>query len=174
MNTNSVPSVHQVADLFLSNVDVSAGDSITSLKLQKLCYFAQAISLAENQCPIFAEPIEAWAHGPVVPILYRRFKQYGWQSIDPTDTKNKPRLNGNHAPLVKKIWDVLSPFSAKALEKITHNHAPWLNAYGDTPSGGRCDVVIEQNDIETFYRKEKQKEWWQGLVGKFDSSVSAS
>src|SRR5688572_102804 len=43
---------------------------MTAMKLQKLVYYAQAWSLVWDEKPMFEDPIEAWASGPVVPTLY--------------------------------------------------------------------------------------------------------
>ena len=52
---------------------------ISNLKLQKLLYFVQAEFLAftEKKQPCFQEEIEAWGFGPVVPGVYKEFRQYG-------------------------------------------------------------------------------------------------
>ena len=47
------------------------GESITTLKLQKLVYYSQAWHLVWDEEPLFSERIEAWANGPVVRELYR-------------------------------------------------------------------------------------------------------
>jgi len=41
---------------------------MTAMKLQKLCYYAQAWSLVWDERPLFDERIEAWANGPVCPV----------------------------------------------------------------------------------------------------------
>lgn len=175
MTRNTTPSVHQIADYFLSKNDPSAGDLISNLKLQKLCYFAQAVSLGRHGSDIFEEKIEAWAHGPVIPELYRRFKKYRWNAIDPTDLrKHEEPLNGKNLPIVEEVWEALAPLSAKSLEKLTHEHEPWRAAYGDTPLGGRCDAEISIASMKAFYRQEKQKEWWQNLVEQSRRRAGAS
>lgn len=175
MIRNTMPSVHQVADFFLSRNDPTAGDVISNLKLQKLCYFAQAISLCQNDTAIFAEEIQAWAHGPVMPELYKRFKKYGWQAIDPTDLGTyDEKLNGKNLPLLEAVWAVFSPLSAKQLEKLTHEHEPWRAAYGDTPLGGRCTAEISIASMKAFYRQEKQKNWWKALVEQSDRRHASS
>src|SRR5689334_14747494 len=80
-------SCDTVADFFLLQVDDLAGDTISNLKLQKLCYYAQAWSLALDGKPLFGERIEAWAHGPAIPALYGRFKKYGFQAIETSDRR---------------------------------------------------------------------------------------
>ena len=51
---------------------------MTTLKLQKLVYYAQAWSLSLDKTPLFDEKIEAWPNGPVVKDLYdcHRGQQY--------------------------------------------------------------------------------------------------
>ena len=65
-----------VADYFLSLVDEDSGDSISNLKLQKLVYYAQGLHLACFDRPLFNEDIQAWAHGPVIPELYYKYREY--------------------------------------------------------------------------------------------------
>lgn len=47
---------------------------MTHMKLQKLCYYSQAWHLAWDGVPLFPERIEAWANGPVVPVLYEALR----------------------------------------------------------------------------------------------------
>ena len=44
--------------------------AVSTWKLQKLCYYAQAWSIAWTDQPIFDEDFQAWANGPVCPELY--------------------------------------------------------------------------------------------------------
>ena len=75
-------TVDNIADFFLSK------ESISPKKLQKLVYYSYAWSIAllndspENiQFKLFESDVEAWVHGPVVPELYRKYKDFGWQEI---------------------------------------------------------------------------------------------
>ena len=55
--------------------------SVDNLKLQKLLYYAQAWHLVFRGKPLFRERIEAWVHGPVVPLIYREYRKYGYLQI---------------------------------------------------------------------------------------------
>lgn len=46
--------------------------NMSCMKLQKLCYYAQAWSLVWDNVPLFDEDFEAWASGPVCPELFHR------------------------------------------------------------------------------------------------------
>ncbi len=47
---------------------------LPAMKLQKLVYYSQAWSLVWDDMPLFEEPIEAWANGPVVKSLFELHK----------------------------------------------------------------------------------------------------
>ena len=61
---------YDIAKYFLAQADEEIGDLISNLKLQKLVYYAQGFYLALHDEALFPEDIEAWTHGPVVPVLY--------------------------------------------------------------------------------------------------------
>lgn len=147
-------SCHHVADFFLLKIDQNAGDSITNLKLQKLCYYAQAWHLALFGKKLFEGKIEAWAHGPVVPELYNRFKKYKWECIDALDTKTDPYsdLHWDDLEFLDMVWEKYGSFSGITLEKMTHKEDPWKLAYGDRPYGSRCDVEITAESMEKYYK----------------------
>jgi uncharacterized phage-associated protein len=83
-------SCHVVADYYLVRLDPTAGDSISNLKLQKLCYYAQAWSLALRGKPLFPERIEAWAQGPVVPELSGAWRHPAHPSARPRSDASTP------------------------------------------------------------------------------------
>ena len=145
-------SCHVVADYFLLQVDPMAGDAISNLKLQKLVYYAQAWSLAFRGTPLFPEDIEAWAHGPVVPQLYRRFEAYSWQAIDPTELVSDPlaQLSEVGVELLESVWRAYGKFTGRQLENLTRSEVPWKNAYGDRPQGHRCSEVIILDAMRQF------------------------
>lgn len=148
------PSAHAIADYFLLKVDVSAGDTLSNLKLQKLCYFAQIAAIIKMGRPMFDDEIQAWAHGPVVVKLYRRFRKYGWQAIDPTNLKTAPHkvLGDEEQKILDTVWDSLSGFSAKHLEDLSHQTQPWKDAYTPEKLGLRCTNPISVESIEAFCR----------------------
>ena len=53
-------SVFDVAKYILNNKG-----RMSTWKLQKLCYYSQAWSLAWTETPLFEEDFEAWKNGPV-------------------------------------------------------------------------------------------------------------
>jgi uncharacterized phage-associated protein len=70
-----------IANYFIQSVDTDSGDNITHLKLQKLMYFAQAWYLANINKVLFDEDMQAWAHGPVTPSIWHKYKENRWGSL---------------------------------------------------------------------------------------------
>lgn len=134
---------HDVAKYFVSLVDEEAGDSITNLKLQKLLYYAQGVNLALNDAPLFVEPIEAWTHGPVVPRVYRAYKQHGGEAI-PIERVNLDLYPKDIRELLDEVYEVFGQFSAAKLRAMTHSESPWK----DTPPG----AVISPESMKAYFK----------------------
>ena len=58
-------SVFDVAKYILENCG-----TMSTMKLQKLCYYSQAWSLVWDDTPLFEEDFHAWANGPVCKELF--------------------------------------------------------------------------------------------------------
>ena len=54
---------------------------ISNLKLIKLMYIAQGLSLSLSDRALFPDPIEAWKYGPVISSIYHEFKHFGRNPI---------------------------------------------------------------------------------------------
>ncbi|MEN8218208.1 MAG: type II toxin-antitoxin system antitoxin SocA domain-containing protein [Pseudomonadota bacterium] len=117
----STYQVNQIADWFLASIDREAGDTISHFKLQKLMYYTQAWSLAINGKCLFDEDFEAWTHGPVLPSLWYRFKELGWDSIPPSAISSKCDISTEVVELLSYILNSYGNLSAKPLEELTHS-----------------------------------------------------
>jgi uncharacterized phage-associated protein len=117
----------QVARFFLSVTDPEDND-VSNLKLQKLCYYAQGLCTAMRGAPLFADRIEAWDHGPVVPNLYHQYKQYGSQPIPVVTDFNRKDLEEADRQALTDIYAYYAQFSAWRLRNMTHDEAPWADA----------------------------------------------
>ena len=142
-------TVNKIAD-YLLWFACSHGDPLTNLKLQKLIYYAQAWHLALKDSPLFEDRFEAWVHGPVVPSLYRRFKENGWS---PIIVNNEPE--GLSTEIITHLQDVLKVylgFSAYDLERLSHSELPWKSARGDLPPDEASNAKISSDEMKAYYR----------------------
>lgn len=117
---------------------------ITTMKLEKLCYYSQAWSLVWDEAPLFPERFEAWANGPVCPDLYGRHK--GMFRIDGDDLKcgDPDRLTDSERETVDAVLDFYGGLGAYQLSEMTHHEDPWRNARGSLAPGepGRTEIPI--------------------------------
>ncbi|MCV86824.1 DUF4065 domain-containing protein [Listeria monocytogenes] len=114
---------------------------INNLKLQKLLYYAQAKFLVEKSRPLFKENIEKWKLGPVVPEIYRLYKNYGAKNIHSPEERleiifNKEggfkfenikleQIKSEDKQLLNLVIDKFAPFNPFDLVNMTHAHEIW-------------------------------------------------
>ena len=156
---NQKPSILQVACYFLYIVDRGMGDVLTNLRVQKLCYFAQAVKLSRgDNSALFDENFEAWAYGPVCRSLYNKFRRFGWQAIDVEAFRHVrvDKLPRQDMELLDKVWDRLGHFSGRELTDISHGHAPWRTARGNLPPEVRCHNEISVPTMHSYYACSKE------------------
>jgi len=141
-----------VADFFLANQDKEAGDTISNMKLQKLCYYAQGFSLAMLNAPMFSEHIEAWMHGPVVPQLYQRYSQYGSGSIPPPAeplANIAARFSSEQLKVLGDVYDEYGQYSAWRLRNFTHEEPPWIKHFSSDDVAHTEEIPLE--DMKKYF-----------------------
>ena len=126
---NRTYTADQIARYFLAKTDEGVGDLISNLKLQKLCYYAQGLGMATRGEPMFPEPLEAWLHGPVVPGLYRAYRQYEANAIPPVTDLDLESYEPADRKILDDVYDFYGQYSAWRLRQMTHGEAPWREAY---------------------------------------------
>ena len=153
MSRNALVPVNQVANYFLLRTNVPAGDVMTHLKLQKLCYFAQVFNLVNRDCKLFEDTFQAWSHGPVAPALWKRFKKFTWQGIggDGVGSLSIKSLTDADEQILDAVWVKLGRWTARELEYWTHQHDPWKHARGNTPRGWHATTEISVASLKKFY-----------------------
>ena len=123
-----------VARYFLANQHTEdAGQRISHLKLQKLCYYAQGFALAVLNRPLFLDDIEHWQHGPVVPSLWREYRSYGSEELPIPRDLNLKLYDAETQSLLDGMYHMYGQFSAWELRNMTHTEPPWANSPGDAP-----------------------------------------
>lgn len=142
-------SVFDVAKWFLHK------ESMTHKKLQKLCYYAQAWHLALLDKPLFAEEIQAWIHGPVIPALYPYYANYRW--LDIPQVKNETIFDERTTDLLEAVFGTYGEFTGDQLERLTHSERPWQEARGDLQPFEPCENVISNETMKSFYFEEYRK-----------------
>jgi uncharacterized phage-associated protein len=122
---------------------------MSAIKLQKLVYYSQAWHLVWEDKPLFADRIEAWANGPVVPNLYRehrgRFMINAWSKGDAN------KLTPGEKTSVDSVVGFYGDKDAFWLSELTHREPPWREAREGVPPGVRSSREISKAAMAEFY-----------------------
>ena len=127
--------------------------NMSTWKLQKLCYYAQAWSLAWTEQPLFEEDFQAWANGPVAPVLFaqHRGKFSVSESDFPSNLESLPNLTEDEKDTINKVLEFYGKFEPYELREQTHSEQPWKIAIGDTPDGASSSNLISKDSMGDFY-----------------------
>ena len=123
---------------------------MTAMKLEKLCHYSQAWLLVWDGSPLFEESFEAWANGPVCPVLFDR--HHHMFTVSMTDIPGDPKkLTCDQRATIDAVIEAYGKLDAYQLSTLTHSEAPWVDARGGLPSGARSDAIIALEAMESYY-----------------------
>lgn len=124
--------------------------SMSTMKLQKLCYYSQAWALVWDDSPLFQEEFQAWANGPVCPELF--FQTKGSYSVNASDeTGGIGDLSEEQKDTINRVLDYYGKHDAQWLSQLTHMEEPWIKAREGVPSGAGCNQIITKESMALYY-----------------------
>ena len=123
---------------------------MSTMKLQKLCYYSQAWALVWDDSPLFNEEFEAWANGPVCKELFHQTQ--GKFSVSAADEPgSSARLTDDQKDTINRVLDHYASHNAQWLSQLTHMEAPWKEARKNIPDGTPCSAVISKESMAEYY-----------------------
>lgn len=137
-------SAHDVAAYILSKCS-----PMSTMKLQKLVYYAQVWHLVWVDEPLFADRIEAWANGPVVPVLFRTHR--GSFTVREWPRGNAGNLSKVHTGTIDAVLKTYGGLDGRQLSYLTHSEDPWRNARGDLGPTEVSDAEITVEAMQGYY-----------------------
>lgn len=126
---------------------------ISHLKLQKLCYYAQAwrIALSNGHDKFFNDKFEAWVHGPVNPSLFQKYRVFSWDLI-PNEAVDLNVFTKDERKVLEEVWKVYGSLEAKFLENLTHSEKPWIDARRGLSENEYSNNQIDEIHMRDYYR----------------------
>lgn len=137
-------NVHDVAAYVLKHED-----QMTTMKLQKLCYYSQGWSLAWDGVPLFGEEIQAWMNGPVVYELFNEHR--GRFVVSEWPAGNPDNLTKDERETIDAVYGTYGKYTAQQLSDMTHNESPWLEARDGLPEGNRSSATIDLDTMQAYF-----------------------
>lgn len=117
----------QIAEHFLL-IAAESGDDLDQLKLQKLCYYAQAFYLGYYDRPLFNDAVEAWQYGPAVKQLHKRYRKHGDGPIPAPAARPTPLPLMRQEALLAEVYEMYGAMTSTELANQTHYDEPWRRA----------------------------------------------
>ena len=142
-----VVSVLDVAQYVLSK----QSSPVTTMKLQKLCYYSQAWHLAWTGSPLFRERVLAWANGPVVRELFEQHRGKYAVTRGQLHGGDPLALSADQAETIDAVLDAYGSMSGARLSVLTHAETPWKAARGSIAEDARSGAVISHQAMRDYY-----------------------
>lgn len=138
---------------------INSGKEITNLFLQKILYYVKGISPLYLGKTIISEPCEAWKYGPVFPVVYEKYKEFGKQEIIINLSNNyiENLLTEDEKKVTDFVLHTFGIYNAWFLKDLTHLEAPWTAArLGLDDNDASRNIMDNDLIIEYFSRMDKK------------------
>ena len=127
------------------------GSPCSTMKLHKLLYYSQAWSMVWEESPLFFQPVEAWANGPVIRQLFNYHRGLYQMGYNDMAVGNEDALSATQKADVDEVLDFYGGRSAQWLIDQTHIEAPWKDARKGLASNERGNNVITLQAMQEYY-----------------------
>lgn len=126
------------------------GGHMSTMKLQKLVYYAQAWSLVWDEKPLFDSPIEAWANGPIIPDLYNQHRGLFTATID-TFPEDSEKLTEDEKDTIDVVLGAYGHLNGQQLSDLSHSERPWREARKGVEDGASSTNKVSEEVMQEFY-----------------------
>lgn len=149
--TKSIERCGHMASIFdVAKYILEQQGEMSTMKLQKLCYYSQAWSLVWDDQALFIEEFHAWTNGPVCKELF--YETQGKFSVTVSD---EPGDSDNLTAIQKETIDAVlkhyASHDAQWLSRLTHMEDPWKQAREGIAPGLPCDNIISKESMGMYY-----------------------
>ena len=147
-------TINSATDYIITSFKCEGEEYLPNIKLQKLLYYSQAWHLGIYKNTLFDGKFQAWIHGPVNREIYDRFcaRKDLYSDIEMDD---RIECNPNVTEEEKEFFDFIlenyGGYSGVQLEIMTHSEKPWIEARGTCGKYDRCNTIISEDTMKTYY-----------------------
>ncbi len=146
----AISNLDAIADYFIY-VANDTGSFLSNLKLQKLVYYAQAWHLGIFDTPLFDEDFEAWVHGPVIPYLFYKYKEFGWKPI--LKEVQQPNFIPELEEFLENLTEEYFICDGYELELMVTREDPWKIARKGLARNEPSHAIITKESMRNYYKE---------------------
>lgn len=104
-----------------------------NMKLQKLLFFADLVSMAIDEKPLFDSPILAFKNGCVIEPVRLRYKD-DYDSFLAESMSYAPEFNAKEREVLELTTKIFGSLSPKELSVMNHSFSFWKDAFANSES----------------------------------------
>lgn len=150
-----------VAKIFIKeNIDGLNNSLNGNMKMNKLLYFSQLISLAMENETLFDDDMYAFEKGVVVESVRKEYKNNYSKLIEECSSFNM-ELNKKEKNIIEITKDIFGSIDSNELSELTHQHEIWKYYYSKSTTNSNCgckyntyESRININDFNDKFRKD--------------------
>lgn len=123
------------------------GVLMSNLRIQRVLYFVQLFYLRDTGTVFFADDIEAWKYGPVVPTVYKNFSVFGAMPImilQQDWEAAKKAISQEDQAFIDSVLEKTKGFKYYQLIDITRNHRAWISSYWNIDHTITLDKLLKE------------------------------
>ena len=137
----------------------SWGQPTTTLEVIKLVYLSHGWFLGIHGNPLIKEKVETWPYGPIIPVVYERFKSYRDNPIDIVPKANSSELNWLQEAVIDATLRAYREYDSWSLSAITHQPGtPWEKTYGQASVPVISNSLIQQHYARLYRQAHASSE----------------
>lgn len=125
---------------------------MSTRKLQKLCYYAQAWHFTWTGERLIKEDFQAWEHGPVCRELFKIHQgKYTIKAEEIDGDSNN--LTNDQKDSIDIVLEYYGQLTSDELVRLTHSEEPYKKARGKLPVNAHSDNIITLESMREYYSK---------------------
>jgi len=102
----------------------------------------------------FDEDFQAWQHGPVIPALYQRYKDYGWRGITEEVDIAESAFDEDTYAEIGEIVAAYGRYDGAAISTMTHRETPWMDVRQGIAENEGSNATITKVSLARFFETE--------------------
>lgn len=114
---------------------------MTTMKLQKLCYYTQVWHSYFLDEPLFENEYQAWSYGPVSYDLFVLHR--GKYNVDVEDFQygSSSKISSDSKQILDEVLSKYSQMSGAQLSELSHSELPWISSRESVDSETSSPII---------------------------------
>ena len=114
---------------------------MTTMKLQKLCYYSQVWHSYLLDKQLFKEDIQAWSYGPVSYELFQLHRGKYQISAAELAAGSTSHLSDSEKKIIDQVLVAYGDLSGAQLSDLSHGESPWIDSRALATADDQSPVI---------------------------------